>query len=239
MPRHSHAPAYFSLLLQGGYTERDDRQSRTCQPSALILHPPGSEHAVQFHNARVRIFRVEVKPPWLERVREQATVLDRPAEFQGGWPARLAARLYHEFREMDDAASPLAIEGIALEILAEAARRQHRAFERQPPRWLGRVRELLHAQFPEPLTLARVAEAAGVHPVHLAREFRRHYRCTVGEYVRRLRVERACREIAKSDVPLVEIASAAGFYDQSHFSRTFKRLTGLTPAAFRAACRGR
>jgi AraC family transcriptional regulator len=136
-----------------------------------------------------------------------------------------------------DEAAPLAIEGLAFEILVEAARSNSRRTEPQPPRWLKQARDLLHAEFSQNLSLPEIALAVGVHPVYLARQFRKHYHCTIGEYVRRLRVECACREITQSDTPLIEIAAAAGFYDQSHFSRTFKRLTGLTPAEYRTASR--
>jgi AraC family transcriptional regulator len=78
-----------------------------------------------------------------------------------------------------------------------------------------------------------------VHPVHLARTFRRYYHCSPGEYVRRLRLESATRELCASDASLIEIALAAGYCDQSHFSKSFKRHTGMSPARFRASCRPR
>jgi AraC family transcriptional regulator len=87
------------------------------------------------------------------------------------------------------------------------------------------------------LKLADIAEAVGVHPVHLAQTFHKSYRCTVGDYVRRLRIESTCRELATSEAPIVEIALAAGFCDQSHFTRTFKRLTGIAPSQYREALR--
>jgi AraC family transcriptional regulator len=72
-----------------------------------------------------------------------------------------------------------------------------------------------------------------VHPAHLAREFRRRYQQTIGEYVRSLRIEFARQELHTSDKPISEIAIGAGFFDQSHFARTFKLITGFPPAAFR------
>jgi AraC family transcriptional regulator len=78
-----------------------------------------------------------------------------------------------------------------------------------------------------------------VHPVTLARAFRRSFGCTVGEYLRRLRIERATEQLAGGDTPLAEIALAAGFADQSHFSNVFRRRTGMSPSAFRRAARGR
>jgi AraC family transcriptional regulator len=60
---------------------------------------------------------------------------------------------------------------------------------------------------------------------------------SAAQYLRRLRLEWAAERLRKPDDPLAEIASAAGFADQSHFTRRFKRLFGVTPAVFRAASR--
>jgi len=70
-------------------------------------------------------------------------------------------------------------------------------------------------------------------PAHLMRSFRRHFRCSMGEYVRRRRIREAQRLLADDDTPLARIALQAGFYDQSHFTRTFKRLTRMTPSEYR------
>lgn len=76
-----------------------------------------------------------------------------------------------------------------------------------------------------------------MHPVYLASEFRRRFVLTVGEYVRRLRIDYACGEIsARENVSLAEIALATGFSSQSHFSKTFKRVTGMTPLEYRSLC---
>lgn len=237
MPRHTHELAHISIVLQGSYTEHFGRQDRTCEPPILVLHPVDEDHSVTFHRAGARVFSFHAKPLWLERVRDYSKILDSPAAFRGGFPAWLAVRLYREFREMDEV-SPLLIEGLALEIIAAASRRA-RFSEDKAPRWLAQVREMLHACLSENFTCAGIAATVGVHPVYVAREFRKHYHCTMGEYVRRLRVELACREISRSDAPLSEIAVMVGFYDQSHLTNTFKRLTGLTPAQYRNALRSR
>jgi AraC family transcriptional regulator len=93
---------------------------------------------------------------------------------------------------------------------------------------------MLEAHFLDDLSLSTIAQAVGVHSVHLSREFRRHYHSSVGEYIRKLRIEYACKQMLNPDLSLAEIASAAGFADQSHFSRTFKRLVGIPPAVFRS-----
>jgi AraC family transcriptional regulator len=137
-----------------------------------------------------------------------------------------------------DPASHLAIEGLMLEVLAEASRLPTGVM-RIRPRWVEAARELLHDRFSEKLSLAVIAQSINVHPMHLAREFRRHYGCTIGEYIRKLRTDFARAELVRTNVSLTEIALTSGFFDQSHFTRVFKRLTGFSPASYRAAFRPR
>jgi AraC family transcriptional regulator len=173
-------------------------------------------------------------------VREYSNVLDAPAEFHGGAHELLARRIYKEFMLMDGV-STLVIEGMMLEMIGEAAR--HNAYNSKisanlAPRWLQQARDHLHARFTERLTLAELARDVGVHPVHLAQVFHKSYQCTVGDYVRQLRIEYACQELAASETPIIQIALAAGFCDQSHFTRTFKRMVGVAPSQYRESMRG-
>ena len=106
------------------------------------------------------------------------------------------------------------------------------------PRWLQQAKDLLHARFNENLTLAHIAQNVGVHPVHLAQTFHKTYHCTIGDYMRKLRIEYACHELATSAKPIVDIAMETGFCDQSHFTRTFKRAIGAAPSQYRESLRG-
>lgn len=233
MPTHAHEQAYLGIVLTGGYTERVGRKSRECKTLTTVFHPKGESHSVAFHSSLVRIFRIEIAGEWRERIGDYVKLPDESAESEGGPLASLALRLHHEFR-MVDSWSVLAIEGLALEIMAELARSSSKHTDRPMPAWLDGVREMLASHIGETPSLTELAAVAGVHPVHLAREFRKHFRCSIGDFIRRLRVEFACRKIAETDAPLSEVAVAAGFYDQSHFSNTFRRFTGITPAAYRA-----
>jgi AraC family transcriptional regulator len=239
-PKHSHKQALFCYVVQGDYTETYGGKTRECSPSALLFHPANETHAEHFHDSGGRSFIIEIAPEWLERVSEYAVMADDPAEFHGGSHELLARRLYKEFTLMDGV-SPLVIEGLMLEMIGETAR--HNAHDARisadpAPRWLQQARDLLHARFTERLTLADVAHNVGVHPVHLAQAFHKSYQRTVGDYVRQLRIEYACHELAASETPIVQIALAAGFCDQSHFTRTFKRLIGVAPSQYRESVRG-
>lgn len=237
LPKHSHEQAYFCFVLGGSFTEVYGKRSRSCRPSTLVFHPAGETHSDHFYT-RVRCFNIQMNTRWLERVQQHSRIIDTPADSCGGRLAHLAARLYREFCEPEEF-SPLVIEGLTLEIIAEVSRRHIRESERIPPRWLEQAREILHERFGEGLTLVALAGSVNVHPVHLAREFRRFYRCTVGEYVRQQRIEFACQQISTSRAPFSEIALTAGFFDQSHFARTFKTHTGMTPNQYRTALRSR
>ena len=88
------------------------------------------------------------------------------------------------------------------------------------------------------MTVGEVARAVGVNPVRLARTFRRRYGMSLGTYTRGLRIDWAGRELRSSHLPLSTIAMQAGFADQSHFTRTFRRQVGVTPHRYREAAQG-
>jgi AraC family transcriptional regulator len=234
LPPHSHQYANIGLVVEGYFTETVGRHSCEVTSTSLILRPAGEPHANQYGRAEARCLIIEVKPPRLEMVRQISPVLDRTDHLRGSWVMILARRIAQELR-MCDSASPLAIEALTLELLARAARHNPEAGSSPEPRWLRQARELIHEQFTQPLGLSQIAESVGVHPAHLARMFRRYYKCSVGDYLRRLRLDTAAEELIRSDKSLAEIAQAAGFYDQSHFTHSFKRHIGLTPTEFRAA----
>jgi AraC family transcriptional regulator len=236
--RHSHELSQLCFVGKGSFSESYGRKSREVKPLTLIARPCGEAHAHRFHNAGARCLIIEIGNESLRRIREYSTVLEDSAEVQSGVVAWLASRLFKEFHGEDEASS-LAIEGLTLEMLSEVSRRPVRVSKSTPPRWLEPAKEFLHSHFSQTITMSEVARAAGAHPTHLARVFRQYYHCTMGEYVRRLRIEFACREASLTDATLMEIALAAGFYDQSHFSRTFKQIMGLTPSQYRAAFRSR
>lgn len=232
LPRHSHDRANFVIVLQGTFTEHFGRRSRRCAPLNVIFRPPEEVHTDHFHNAGGRCLTIEVADPWWERASDYSSILKDSVDFQGGLLATIAARLYSEFRLMDSI-SPIAIEGLMLEMVAETSRLSLRKPGQACAGPLERAREIIHTHFSDNLTVGFIAESVGLHPVYLARKFRARHNCTIGEYTRRLRIQFACSEMANSDATIAEIASASGFFDQSHFSRAFKRLMGMTPAEYR------
>jgi AraC family transcriptional regulator len=232
LPVHAHELAHFCLVLSGNYHEQIGSRDFERRPAALVYYPPDVSHAER-HFTVGRHLLVEIDGRVLEKIGEYGARLNEPAQLEGDSALWLAARMYREFSERDRF-SALALESISTELLVVASRKYLKSPEKKPPRWLERVKEYLRENYTDAPRLDDLAAAAGVHPTHLARVFRRFEHCTVGEYVRKIRIERARqRIISPSAASLVEIALDLGFADQTHFNRAFKKQTGMSPGEFR------
>lgn len=233
--RHAHELPYFCVVLSGTYSEHYENHTRECEAPDLLFHPSGEIESQTFHSQGGRCFTIEVGPLFVRRTRQDLPLLGGMGGFQHRRLVSLGMRLYREFR-CNDTASELAIEGLTLELAAESLRISNDDSRCQhPPSWLPEVEELLREGFMERPTMAQISESVGVHPAQVARLFRRFHGVTVGEFVRQRRVEFACRQLLNTDLPLSQIALDAGFCDQSHFARVFKRSTGMRPTQFRSS----
>lgn len=234
MRSHAHEPAAFSFILSGSYDETIEKKyRRVCKSNMTIFHPSDETHAVSFHNATTKIFRLSLSKSWLERFDKSPFRLNQPAVFESEAAAAMFRKLYSEFCT-PDAFSAFAVEGLTLELFTILARNSSlRRKENETPRWLESVREMLSENYSDETSLQTLAETVGVHPVYLSRQFRKFYQTTVGDYVRQMRIERASSQLSKTKRSISEIALSTGFYDQSHFSNVFKKYTGMTPGEFR------
>ncbi|HJZ79950.1 MAG TPA: AraC family transcriptional regulator [Pyrinomonadaceae bacterium] len=231
VPSHAHENPSFYLVTAGMIAEEHGRMRRDCRVANLVFTPPGEPHSNSTNESGGRCFMVDMKSEWLAAIDVAALKLNEWAHFGGGQPVCLAQRAFRESLNLDSISS-IMIEGLMLELLAEVSRRRIR-FDALSPRWLEDVREILHSRFAEKLTINEIAHLVARHPVHLATQFRRSFKCTIGDYLRELRIETACRRLAGSDDSLTQIAFDCGFADQSHFCRAFKAALGVTASEYR------
>ena len=222
LPWHSHPRACVAVVVRGRVSKRFASLAADAGVGTLVSMPPEEEHEDRFGREGSSIVVVE-----------SADGVDQLACFRDWHALLIGLRIVRELT-IADRFSALAIEGLALELCALAAR--GRALPRAAP-WLRQARELLGERFSELPTAVEIASEIGVHPVHLARAFRAQYGESLGGCVRRLRLEWAAERLVQSDVPLVSLARDAGFVDQSHFTRAFRKQFGTTPGRYRAAFR--
>jgi AraC family transcriptional regulator len=231
---HEHSNPFLAFVLAGACLERYRHRSGICSAATLTTYPHGEQHASRWSTDGGACFHIEITTIRLELLRQHVPVLTDPLECRGGLPAWLVGRLHREYRRAESV-SPLIMESLTLEILAETARGQEASDDARGPRWLRQVVELLHDRSAEPLSLAAIAEEIGVNPSHLSRTFRRFHRSTPGEYLRKLRADRAFRLLGDPAKSLEEVARSVGFEGVRVLSRAFKREFGLAASAFRGS----
>lgn len=232
IPKHTHRHALLTFVIEGTFREHRGGEIVVCRAGMVQFLPAGEVHADEFEG-EVRCLHVSIGREVLEGLDRRSVLPRRPAETSGLTATWLANRLYSEFSRVDKA-SDIAIEGLVLEILAEIARAQSMANPVLVPRWLRQATDIVESRFLERLTLAAIAGEVGVHYVHLSRQFHKYNKCTIGELIRKRRIQYASHLLAHSETPLAEIALICGFSDQSHLSFLFKRYMGMSPSKFRA-----
>jgi AraC family transcriptional regulator len=227
---HAHGRMTLAVVLSGGFDGSWDGHAGACPPGTLLVEPAGEPHANRFGSrsaSRVAIVQPDAELPNLLQPRA------RRASFRPE-VVPLAGRLLEELR-WPDAVTPLAVEGIALEIAAIAARQA--APGRQRPPWLRRAAAIIEDRCAQSVTLSGLADELDRHPAYLARAFRAAYGRSVCTYLREVRVRRAAELLGGGDAGIAEVALRVGFVDQSHLTRWFVRYLGVTPARYRTQVR--
>jgi AraC family transcriptional regulator len=227
---HAHQAAFVSLMLKGEYRETAGFMHFGYQPFSCIYHPPDMEHRDQIGERGVTLLTLEFKPELFDAVDFGSFNLRPIIDLSGRRSAWDLMDLYrrasaHHSNQLDLESRAVTLAFSIVGCIARVPR---------DLRSLRRACEYIHEHFGENLTLAGVAGAAAVHPVYLGQIFRKEFGETLGEYLNRIRVRAAAERLANSDLPISAIALDCGFYDQSHFTRVFRQLTGATPAVFRA-----
>lgn len=108
--------------------------------------------------------------------------------------------------------------------------------EIKTPKWARELREIIQDQIDTNLSLSlkEISEGLQIHPSYVSREFSKYFsNLSFGEYIRKLRIEKAIDLLSNPDLTLSEIAYLTGFSDQSHFTRIFKAQMGKNPSDFR------
>ena len=229
LPAHAHDRPTLAVVMNGSFETRLATDALVCEKSSLRIEPAGSSHTNRFGPEGAYIVVVQPDPlsPMLGPAADALAHAGHRRDPRAGMIGRaIASELLHR-----DAVSPLALQGLGLELVAGLARSAR--LPRSAPPYVVRATELIHDRFLEPLRIETIADAVAVRPSDLVRAFRSFHGIPIGSYARRLRLEWVARRLAESDYPIAALAHDAGFADQPHLTRAFRAFTGLTPARYR------
>lgn len=240
VPEHCHVEPQFVLVERGRYASGALGASEDGAP-LLVFNPPGTVHADCFADsqplAEARFLSLDLGFGLWGELSQALVLPPEPVALAGPPAQKMLARALALARSPDCA--PLDLDGLVAELTAELMAEVAGDFERQQgraPRWLLQCRDALLDD--ERYTvgnsgLCKLAGELGVHPVYLARAFRRHFRCSPGEFARSRRLQRAAALLARSRLSLSEVALDCGFFDQAHLTRSFRACFGMTPGDYR------
>ena len=237
--RHTHETAHFIVLLSGQYVTSARGADAVCVRPAVIYNPPGTTHRDRFRRVGGRVdgrfMSIAVDSPRMSDIAASFRLVDESTYSHERRAVRLGARLAREMHVRNDS-STLAIEAICLELFAPAIVGPV-AQRTAAPGWLRVASDLIQDHCVDGTCVADIARACDVHPVYLARAFRKFLGCSPGDYLRRCRIERAAGLLASTATPISLVALQCGYTDQSHLNAAFRRVYAATPAEYRRIAR--
>lgn len=237
MATHAHESASITLVIRGGFEEESAAGSIRAGVGDCVIKPVGVPHADQFSESKTTTLQIKIGGPARTAQGRDSIKL---GAYRCGGNSKLASVLFELFAAVTQSAEEpghRAIDNLVIDALGLAASESQRMPATRPS-WLRRVEAEILRTLPDAIRVADLAELAGVHPVHMARVFQRVHGCGVVQYMRRLRVQHAADALARGGVNLCDAALRAGFYDQPHLNRAFRRQIGLSPARYRRLAEG-
>lgn len=236
-PMHTHDSWDLMILDEGAVRFSLDRYEHgSAERARVILLPPGVPHDGRTVNTvgfrkRVLYLDTTVLPPELI-----GAAVDTPLHDDRLLRDRLSA--LHDCltrgHEALEAESRLAfVRERLLARLQPARRTSHQRSEQSSRRMANELRQLIDSRVATGLTLAQAANELGASPAHLVRTFSQTFGLPPHRYLTSRRIDHA-RRLLLLGVPVADAATAAGFHDQSHLHRHFKKFLGTAPGAYRA-----
>jgi AraC family transcriptional regulator len=223
--RHRHNDAYACFLAGGPLREKVGGRSWSHRSLTLIVHPAGEEHEDVFKGPGLCV-NLKITSAWIRANLENPTAWEERRAFDHGPLLFLGLNLFRIYNRRDLGSVSLDIEELAAELLSVG---RVLAPRRHVPARISHVVERLEAEPSCPPTLSECARLADVHPVYLARAFRKSYGMSLGEYQRQAKLRQAVTLLSSTDLAISDIASDCGFFDQSHLTKLLRRSTGFTP----------
>lgn len=225
---HCHDQAQLTFQLVGMLEETISRRDYAALGSAIGFKHAGSPHKDRWGAAGAMLLTLSMPQELADRL--------LGAQEPGWTPNSLPPATVQTIGLLLAAQPADFHDEMVIDLLALATRREGFAAPRQAPAWLARVRDAI-AGDPAGCRIEHVAEAAGVHRVYLARQFRRYFGTSPSLFRRSMMTAGLLGHLSGRDLPLSFTAQDAGFYDQSHAARSLRGELGINLSQARALFR--
>jgi AraC-like DNA-binding protein len=227
---HYHENAYFTFLLEGHVTEGNKKEIYDCSAGTLLYHCWEDAHYNIKPDIFTRGFHIEISKDWFEDQHISRDSLEGSFNIKN--PA-IRLQTYQIFKEtkLNDLTTESSIHQLLLNIFSQL--KQETKSTGKNPLWAQKIDELLRESFTEKINLTKLAQTIDIHPMHLSRDFHKYFHCNLGEYIRKLKINKSLGLIHNKHESLTDIALDCGFSDQSHFIRCFRENIGITPLKYR------
>lgn len=227
IPKIERNRLHIGILMAGTYLSEGIFEFSVKAP-AVIVYPPGSRAGARFAPSHHHFMWLSIERSWYQQSDYKLSLPRHPTAFYTGSPALRAAQLTTAYFD-GSSDSAVTLESILHELVESFS--EEKILESRPPPWWDKCLEAIHHD--PSARLSYLAANVEIDPSYLCRTFRKHMGCTVSEFSLRLRIATAARALARGTGTISTIAQENGFYDQSHFCRHFRRLTGLNPYSYR------
>ena len=224
---HYHENPHICFLLQGSDIESRGNLVYERKTGDVFFYHSGEKHASVSRKDVSKHTNIEFGKAFLTKYGVTESQIN--AAVKDNLDAKFLILKMQQEMLIDDDRSYLSIRTLLLELIDHSKR----SYYDSPPGWVRILDDFLNDKWNEPISLNDVSVAAEMHPVTISKYFRKYFSATLGEHLRKLKVNRSIPLIKNTRMSLTEIAFHCGFADQSHFTRNFKQLTGFLPREFR------
>lgn len=237
VPWHYHENAYFKYLLSGQLKEISKKRKVDCTKGTLLFHNWQDAHYNSSFKKNTSFFHVELEKDWFEKHHLKSNCIEGSIQYNSPTIKSIFNNIYIESLIRDNV-TQISVEGLLLNAFSEILRNSNNKKVITPP-WVEKVKEIIHAEEIENISLTWLANEVNVHPVYLSKQFSKYFSMNLGQYLRNIKIERAITLLNIGDLNNSQIAYKCGFSDESHFIRTFKRKYNISPKKYQKLIQGR
>ena len=223
---HYHSNPHLSFILNGAHTESKHNQTQIKTTTDTLFYHSGELHKTISHSPKTQNLNLEFDSNFLEKFEISENQLK--VAVNKNISSHLFILKFNTELTLNDSITQTSLYSLLFNFISESNGKDYKDIK-----WCLQLKEILNDNWNINYSLNDLSLLLKVHPITISKHFPKYFGCTLGEYIRKIRVIRSLDLIKSTDYSLSEIAYLCNFSDQSHFIRTFKHFTGFNPKSFR------